>query len=165
MPASGKGTPPWKMDGSTAQHEECAPDLFRPSKRRKVYRKKAGAESDDDENAPALLGHPPPTAALEPMTVDDLISRGGDGFPVAVRPTEELQPSIQDIIRQRKAGYRRRAGIEFSNHTATSPEPANGTELSKTSDVEDEIPEDIKSVISRFAPQTGQVTDETNQHM
>ena len=153
------------MEEPTIQHEEPALELFRASKRRKVYRKKLGSESGDDENASAALSHALPIAALEPMTVDELITQGGDGPSTALRPDSEFQLSVQDIIRQRKASHRRRGGIEFSNHAATSPNPTDRTELVKKDDVEDEIPEDIKSVISRFAPQTGQVTDETNKHM
>ena len=146
------------------QDPEPVPELFRHFKRRKVFRKKGVAEADE-EDASATICHSPPAAPPEPMTVDELIAQGADDSSGTLRPLEESQPSIQEIIRRRRAAQRRKAGIEFSNHASVFLEPPSSKEIVRRHDPEDDIPEDIKSVISRFAPQTGQVTDETNKHM
>ncbi len=147
------------------QDPEPVPELFRHSKRRKVYRKKDVAEVDEDEEATATSCHSPPATAPEPMTVDELIAQGADHSSGPLPPLQQSELSVQEIIRRRRAAHRRKAGIEFNNHTSVYSEPAHSNEVARIGDIEDEVPEDIKSVISRFAPQTGQVTDETNKHM
>ena len=135
-------------------------DLFRPAKRRKCYRKRTDLE--EEEEAPKPESHrsvPSP----EPMTVDELIARNGHNTPPQEKSDEEAALSIAEILRQRKATARRRGGIEFTNNN-----PPNSTtpQLSEALiEREDETPADIKSVIERFAPQTGQVTDTTDKHM
>ena len=145
------------------ENEASAPELFRPSKRRKFYRRKIEAEAEDDEAASAPPNAPAP--APEPMTVDELISHGGDGSSTAQEASGEAKRSINDIIRQRKAIQRRKGGIEFTNHDAAHPSPETSNQLVRKEDVEDEISEDIRNVISRFAPQTGQITEDTDKHM
>lgn len=144
------------MDSDLHAEEVPPPELFRPFKGRKFYRKRAAEQVDEDDDVDAPIA---PVAASEPMTVDELISQCGQDSSM----TPQL--SVQEILRQRKAAQRRKAGIEFTNHNAASPAPDTSSELVRRDDTEDEIPEDIKSVISRFAPQTGQVTDETDKHM
>lgn len=139
-------------------------ELFRPIKRRKFVRRKADPEADEDESTKDAIA---PVAAPEPATIDELISQGGDSIPSIPTIPQEVKLSVQDLIRQRKVAQRRKAGIEFSNHHAASPAPQNAQQLITKEEVEEEeeVPEDIKSVVSRFAPQTGQVTDDTDKHM
>ena len=71
--------------------------------------------------------------------------------------------SVAEILRQRKAAVRRKGGIEFtSSHTPVSTAPQISDALVVK---EDDIPAEIKSVIERFAPQTGQVSDVADKHM
>lgn len=142
--------------------EPPASELFRPAKRRKYLRRKTDAEADEDETVTDAIAL---VTAPEPMTVDELISHGADGSPSVHEAPEDVKLSVQDLIRQRKAVQRRKGGIEFTNHSAPSPAPETNGQLIAKEDVEEEVPEDIRNVISRFAPQTGQVTDDNDKHM
>ena len=150
------------MEGMTSQAAGPAPELFRPSKRRKFYRKRTEADPEDGEDAAST---PPAARAAilspEPMTVDELIELGST---TPLQHSDGPQLAIQDILRQRKAAQRRKGGIEFTNRSTTSPAPEASNAL-VTKDAEDDIPADIRDVTSRFAPQTGQVTDDTDKHM
>lgn len=144
------------MQTSLPSEGENSSDLFRPSKRRKFYRKRTDGE---DEGSPIHSSAPPP----ESMTVDELISHQGRLTETQHHKTDEEPLSIAAILRQRKLALPRKGGIEFTNsHTSTSS-------TSQTSDAlivkEDDTPADIKSVIERFAPQTGQVSDVADKHM
>ena len=147
------------MDGDTQNDRQDSADLFRPAKRRKAYRKRTDLEEEEAPKPESHRSVPPP----EPMTVDELIAQNGHNTLSQGKAEEEAALSIAEILRSRKATARRRGGIEFTNNN-----PSNST-TSQPSDAlierEDETPADIKSVIERFAPQTGQVTDTTDKHM
>ncbi len=135
---------------------------FRPTKRRKFYRKRA--DTNDDENtfapSPGENTAPPP----ELLTVEELIAQNGH-IPTAEAHTEEEEEeetalSIAEILRQRKAAQRRKGGIDFSTtNTAAILPPPNDALIVK----EDPI-EQLTAVVDRFAPQTGQVAD-VDKHM
>ena len=133
-------------------------DLCRPAKRRKFYRKRNDLE---DEEVPKAESHSS-IALPEPMTVDELVA--WDGFNTLQENAEgESDLSIADILRQRKAAARRKGGIEFTKNdlsNCTTPQPRGALAVK-----DDETPALIKSVVERFAPQTGQVTDTTDKHM
>lgn len=145
----------------TDQPSDPSLELFRPSKRRKFYRKRDAIE-DDDGSIPAARA---PLLPPEPMSVDELIAQNANIQHPHAEALEEPHFSVAEILRQRKAAQRRRGGgIEFTNLSTTSgpltPQPHDGL-----MEKEDDTPADIKSVIERFAPQTGQVTEETDKHM
>ena len=98
------------------------------------------------------------------MTVDELISHHAHLTESHDKGTDEEPMSVAEILRQRKAAaLRRKAGIEFTNiPTSTSTAPQTSDALAVR---EDETPADIKAVIERFAPQTGQVSDVVDKHM
>ena len=97
------------------------------------------------------------------MTVDELISNHGHLTKTQDQKMDEEPLSVAEILRQRKAALRRKGGIEFANnHASTSNTPQAGDALVVK---EDDTPADIKSVIERFAPQTGQITDVADKHM
>lgn len=150
---------------ATAAAGEPTPEFVRPAKRRKHFRKKIDAEADEDETPTGTLTAVAPVAEPEAMTVDELISHGAEVSSSVHASPEDTQLSTQDLIRLRKAAQRRKGGIEFSNHPTPSPAPETARQVVANDDVEDEVPEDIKRVISRFAPQTGQVTDDNDKHM
>ena len=144
------------MESSPRAESENSADLFRPSKRRKFYRKRTDA---DDQASPPLSSTTTPP--LAPMTVDEFISHHAHSTETPDQKTEHL--SVAEILRQRKAALRRKGGIEFTNsHASTSSTPQTSDALIAK---EDDTPADIKSVIERFAPQTGQVTDVADKHM
>ena len=125
-------------------------------KRRKFYRKRADAE---DESPPPTISSAPP--APHSMTLDQLISHHAHLTETQHQEKEEEPSSVAEILRQRKAALRRKGGIEFTNaHTSTS-NTTSDTLVAK----EHEIPADIKAVIERFAPQTGQLSDVADKHM
>lgn len=129
-------------------------DFSRPAKRRRCYRKRTETEEDD---APHV------SAPQSVQTIDELVAQNGH---TTKPPTqaEEAPLSIAELVRQRKAIQRRRGGIEFTNlNPATST--IDGPQHSDTLVEKDETPADIKLVIGRFAPQTGQVSEATDKHM
>lgn len=135
------------------------PDSFRPAKRRRFYRKRNDTNDDEASDASAL----PAVAVPELQTVDELLSQNGQTAKPPTLSGEEDPLSVADLIRQRKAIQRRRGGIEFTNMNSRSPKSAL-PEASGTL-VEKDDSADIKSVIGRFAPQTGQVSETTDKHM
>ena len=148
------------MDRDAQNDEQSSADLFRPAKRRKCYRKRTDFEEEEEPPKPESHRSVP---SPEPMTVDELIARNGHNTPPHEKSDEEAALSIAEVLRQRKATTRRRGGIEFTNNNpsnSTTPQPSEAL-----IEREDETPADIKSVIERFAPQTGQVTDTTDKHM
>ena len=144
------------MDMSDTQ-----PESSRPAKRRKFYRKRANSE-DEQSNEVSQQSHSPPhispTQALQDPA-DDAAS------PPPIQADDQSTVSVADLLRLRKAAQRRRGGVEFTSaasNASPAPPPSNALiELEERQDV----PADIKAVISRFAPQTGQVTEEADKHM
>ncbi len=142
--------PPFLPSHMAEEMEHKHFDSFRPNKRRKFYRRRS--DTPDERAvvaAPSAAAIPP-----QPLTVDELIAQNGP---------EELQLSVTEIVRQRKAAQRRRGGIEFTNlNISSSAVPQSSDALVET---EDGVTADIKSVIDRFAPQTGQVSEAADKHM
>ena len=134
----------------------------RPAKRRKFYRKRTDDEMHELAGAPASTSrqNTPPPALL---TLDELVSGNGhvsDGED----QHEETHLSVPEILRRRKAAQRRRGGIEFSNTSITHKSPSDTPQPNDAVNEKDETSADMKMVVNRFAPQTGQVAD-VNKHM
>ena len=148
------------MAFNESQDDHISSDTPPPFKRRKFYRKRSDVEDE----------HPASTASVEsvppqgPMTVEELISQGASEA-LSKNLDDDTPPlSVAEILRQRKAVQRRRGGIEFTNTNPTISKSSN-TQSSVASIDKDETPADIKAIINRFAPQTGQVSDVTDKHM
>lgn len=129
-------------------------------KRRKCYRKRAEIESlasGDDIKSESN------EEEAKPLTLDELIIHHGLDHNMTVED-EDSQFSAAQILRQLKAVPKRRGGIEFTiptvNARTDSPEPEDSDNLKD----KDATTEDIKTVVDRFAPQTGQVAD-VDKHM
>ena len=149
------------MQSHPHSQDEGSSELSRPSKRRKFYRKRTDPEDEDE--APTTTSSAPPSP--HSMTLDQLISHHAHLTDTETQHQEkEDEPSsIAEILRQRKATSRRKGGIEFTNaHASTSSTPQTSDALVAK---EHEIPADIKAVIERFAPQTGQLSDVADKHM
>ena len=144
------------MQSNPPSEAENSSDLFRPSKRRRFYRKRTDAE---DDTLPTVSSPPHP----ESMTVDELISHHGRLVDTPDQKIDEKSASVAEILRHRKAALRRKGGIEFNNsytYTSATPQTTDALEVKG-----DDTPADIKLVIDRFAPQTGQVSAITDKHM
>ena len=134
------------------------PDLsFRPTKRRKFYRKRADTEDNGDSS---VVASGETNASTELLTVEELIAQNGQPTNTEAHAEEEPRLSVAEILRQRKAAQRRKGGIDFRNTN-------NVTTVPPTSDalvVKEDPIEKLKTVVDRFAPQTGQVAD-VDKHM
>ena len=149
------------MNDSMGLNAQDASTVARPAKRRKFYRKRDDAEETEASGSSA---HP---VLPELQTVDELISQNGNSaFTSNPIEDEDGSLSVADIIRQRKIAQRRRGGIEFSIPSTTASAPSTPQPVDALVEREDEIPEDLKRVVSRFAPQTGQVSESIHdKHM
>ena len=132
-------------------------DLFRPSKRRKFYRKRAGIHDDHpDSLSPQLLS--PTPAPLETQSPD----RNGKTSASSSNEEEGGSASVADILRQRKTAQRKRAGVEFTSGVKTTAVAPSHEIVFREND---STPDAVTLMGSRFAPQTGRVTEETDKHM
>lgn len=142
--------------------------LFRPSKKRKIYRQRA---TEDDEPAPPSTLSPPPQtasfsiAAPAPLptaqSLDELISTAGATSPHDDDP-ETQNVSMAEILRLRKKN-KSRGGVEFkaSGHVARDEE---GELILRAEDERGVESAGVSGVPRKFAPQTGTVGD-VNRHM
>lgn len=147
------------MASSMQEPDRIPTDFSRPPKRRRFYRKRTNTEEDDDPHVSAAQS----VIVPDVQTIDELVAQNGH---TTKSPTqsEEAPLSVAELIRQRKAIQRRRGGIEFTNlNPATSTIAV--TQPSDALAEKDDTPADIKLVIGRFAPQTGQVSEATDKHM
>ena len=136
--------------------------LFRPAKRRKFYRKR----TDTDEQDTTEVASNPPTPASETQTVRAEPSRNGQPHNLPERAAPEDSSAVAELIRQRKSLHRRKgAGIGFTNLDTSTARPTSFLNQDVSAGAVDETPAKIRSVIERFAPQTGQVSEVTDKHM
>ena len=123
-------------------------EAFRPSKRRKLYRKRA--EDPADEH---ISNDPPPNLTS---------IMNGAAKPTTVSAENNAMPS--HIIRQRTTQHRKRAGIEFTNSSVRRESPEQGIDEAPTERNSGAPESNIPDVVSRFAPQTGE-TMSVDKHM
>lgn len=114
---------------------------FRANKRRKVFRKRAGSVTNDDE--PNIATSAPPDQATSASVMKD----------------EAEASSRPDIARVRKP---KKHGIAFSSLDRTSSRPHNDNE--KTALVVSE-PQIVEQQNGRFTKQTGKTIVEDDKHM
>jgi hypothetical protein len=130
--------------------------LFRPSKKRKIYRQRAA----DDEVLASVSSPPPPPTSL---SLDELISSAGVANATSLEGETEGELSIAEILRLRKKN--KRGGVEFKASGQGQGQHDEDSALvppSKEGDVEEV--EVVGGIISKFARQTGAVGD-VNRHM
>ncbi len=132
--------------------------LFRPSKRRKFYRKRADSDGEGTAAQTTLI-HDPPPAFPSPPVADpsrELASQDEED--------RETQIPIAEILRLRKAAKYRKGGIEFTNSSRPLPSGTASSQPAGALVERDRNAEEVQEVVNRFAPQTGQVAD-VNKHM
>lgn len=136
---------------------------IRPFKRRKFYRKRGDGDETptiNDINSETNKNND----IARPLTIEGPIFHHGNYQHVVEQGLEKDSrlPAAQ-ILRQRKAAQRRRGGIEFTNTSNTrisAAAPQDNDALIE----KDDTTQEIKTVVDRFAPQTGQVAD-VDKHM
>lgn len=132
--------------------------LFRPSKKRKIYRQRAA--DDPEETRPAAS-----TASPPPQSLDELIaSSAGSALHIQDAELEGTPVSMAEILRLRKMKQRKVGGVEFSARSTGLLRDKDG-ELVRTEDGRDDsggLGEG--GVVRKFAPQTGTAGD-VNKHM
>ncbi|MCJ1262248.1 hypothetical protein MMC22_002118 [Lobaria immixta] len=147
-----------------AQIDPISSDInIHPFKRRKFYRKRGEADNPatiDDINSETNKD----VDAAGSLAIEGLLSHQGQSQDVVEHGREEGSrlPTAQ-ILRQRKAAQRRRGGIEFTNASNTRISAATSENCDALIEKDDSI-QDMKTVVDRFAPQTGQVAD-VDKHM
>ncbi|KAJ9667822.1 hypothetical protein H2201_002008 [Coniosporium apollinis] len=141
---------------------ETAEPLFRPSKRRKVFHKRLNDDETESAQVPPT-STPAATAAEErPLPV---VSTAPDTLGQALKETLEADLSVAEILRRRKMGRARRAGIEFSNTAQTQRSASETPRSSNALVVVDQERSVLDAAAGRFAPQTGQSVDVLDKHM
>lgn len=122
--------------------ETDAPSVFRPTKRRRVFRKRAGSED--------ASYHDTTTTDAREASLEDPGDDAGDASDGV---------SVADILRRRQASKRSRAGIGFNNERDVQ----HGAQESNVQAQQSPAP-DLTG--GRFTRQTGmRVDDGTDKHM
>lgn len=145
---------------SDVDNGSAAP-VFRVAKRRKVMLRRQDAR--EDEFAPATAD-----VAASPSPMGTLDSGRESSASILQRiEASDRDVSVAELLRRRKQGKARRAGIEFTSDSGqqranaeamvTEPQDSGATSKKKHSAIE--------VAANRFAPQTGQVVDELDKHM
>jgi hypothetical protein len=141
------------------------PILFRPSKKRKLYRQRdvspGGVQASPDPDAATTATSPPPAQSL-----DELIAHGADA--AASEQGDETTPSLAEILRLRKQRRARTATTTGGEgrHGHAEEEEEEGQHGHTYGLVERGEEERGVGVVRTFAPQTGVVgRDEVDRHM
>lgn len=142
-----------------SQHLSVPP----PFKKRKFYRKRTGDQDEMPDNATVTESQSPPPPA-ELLTLDEMISRNSEASLVQIQDQQIAPLSVAELLRQRKALQRRRAGIAFANTSTATSTPLPTAQITHLEPDEQDSPSKLVTVADRFAPQTGQVAD-VDQHM
>lgn len=138
---------------------------FRPAKRRKFYRQRDKGDSNPEINGNTSL----PIGGISaqtPTTLAELVDQARNSADMVHEDDAKSQLPVADIIRRRRAARNRRGGIEFSNvgySSKLNSEHAHSTDTLALVENNDTMA-GVKTVVNRFAPQTGQVAD-VDKHM
>ena len=144
---------------------DISESVFRPLKRRKFYRKRV----DEIGNNEGTNNDGEASMDIVPLNSSEAIPT----VPLRQAPhesdnetDESTSLKMAEILHLRKLNrHRKLGGIEF---TVARPPPGSGSRTPQQHggehDEEDITPEEVKKVVNRFAPQTGQVMD-VNKHM
>lgn len=137
--------------------------LFRPSKKRKVYRQRA---ADDEEISAAILPttSTPLSPATNPQILDELISSAASNLKDGGEEVEGVLVSMAEILRMRKM-KKRAGGVEFRAETQSyTPKDESQALVPHTESSEGAGGKVENGIPRKFAAQTGAVGD-VNRHM
>lgn len=154
------------MNNTRMQDDKPLTDpAFRPAKRRKFYRQRDNSDSNPEPNGITSL----PLSGISaqtPTTLEELVEQARNSTDMLHEDDGEPQLLVAEVLRRRRAARNRRGGIEFSNvgySTKVSSASAHPTDALAMADKDDSMA-DVKTVVNRFAPQTGQVAN-VDKHM
>lgn len=134
-------------DSSQLPSAESETVLFRPSKKRKIYRQRAG---DVDEDMPSAIASS--STVIVPPHEPDLAEAD---------PGESTRISMAEILRLRKQRKTRVGGVEFRSTPALYAEsPSDALVPANAGEGNSEVPEPV----ARFAKQTG-LAGNVDKHM
>ncbi|KAL1862695.1 hypothetical protein VTK73DRAFT_6685 [Phialemonium thermophilum] len=149
---------------SIAQEDAQPQVLFRPGKKRKVYRQRS--EDADIPSDGVEQPTPPPRSVLEPASASE------SHDPRKVDDDEEEGLPVMEVIRRRNARKARLGGVVFRTEQTqrtgeTDTDNASNIDQSLTSqdgsgNSSDKI---VGGIAKRFASQTGLVGELVNKHM
>jgi hypothetical protein len=127
--------------------------LFRPSKKRKIYRQRSDSTEDVDQaSAPAST-----TPVLQ--SLDELLAAAD-----AEGEVEGTQVSMAEILRLRKQRRPKIGGVEFKTSGTLVRDDQGVLVVRGPEEVGEEGEAGGMEIVHRFAPQTGTVGD-VNKHM
>jgi len=123
--------------------EEPVNALFRPSTRRKTFRKRA----DDDEDDTPATDREDARGTMEEATLP---------------ATTTGEERAGDIAQSRRPGKSRRFGVNFSSAASARPmDQTDHTAIAKVEPVQDAMP----AAAGRFTAPTGQAVQKEDKHM
>lgn len=148
-----KQLPPFMMDQSTATENPEPQVVFRPSKRRKQFRQRAGdSDTQTDE----------PTSQINTTTTTTESNGGKDKEREDVETSETEGLSVAEVLRLRNARKSKFKGVEFRPEAPTK----DGASTETIPVPKDDVTEALELGMSRrFAPQAGLVGELVNKHM
>jgi hypothetical protein len=147
----------------TAEAPEPETLLFRPSKKRKIYRQRP---QDDDADSTAQATS---TAIISPPAAQGHASELPSPDDSGTGDVEGMRVSMAEILRLRKLRKHRVGGVEFRVASPAGNGSSISQELVPADSARDEPEAEGKEeggfgVVSRFAKQTGMVGD-VDKHM
>ena len=116
--------------------------IFRPSKKRKIYRQRNNTDEDDATSSP--------TITQEPQSIDELISSSANAAKKV--DVEGTAISMAEILRLRNLKKKRVGGVEFRAIESVRDEDGTLAVHENREGGEDGV---VDKVVRRFAPQTG----------
>jgi hypothetical protein len=139
--------------------------LFRPSKKRKIYRQRASStEPEPEPPTTASRPLPAPATTLDALSIDELIISSSSQSLLSTRE-ENLEGTavpISEILRLRKRN-KRAGGVEFTSSASHTVRNEDGLVV-RTKIETGKGREEGGLAVRKFAPQTGTVGD-VNKHM
>ena len=134
--------------------------LFRPTKRRKYYRKYNGDDDGDSVANSTSLTAQTKSTELPLLNGDD----GNQVTETAADDEDATCITIAEVLRRRQAARSRKGGIEFTNSANASKSESASPLPSRVLVERCDAAKELSTVVNRFAPQTGQVAD-VDKHM
>jgi hypothetical protein len=133
--------------------------VFRPGKKRKIYRQRAGDEAE-------VSPHDAPAAASEQRSTLPATILSADGE--SQDRSNETGLSVAEALRLRNARKGRLGGVNFRAGPTARNDEAETSQVEQRlvpADGGDTAEDAIGGMVKQFAPQTGLVGELVNKHM